>query len=227
MTAVGVGLFGSKRAGRALFFITLLSATTLGILLRLLFGKVTTAPNMVANGAKNNLSVTTFTDSVRRALFSFLQVAALVIFFSSIASCLCDLVQVPLLQVLLHGTLELTGGVAAATARLPVGIAFRVTAFFASFSGLSVCAQILSLSASHGMRVDKYLLAKLAQGGIALLFTELFLRLARPDLTPTISVATLAWQASAPLLLLLSLAAILCAILAYWRKKRAHAKVRP
>lgn len=227
VAAVGVGLFGSKRVGLALFCITLLSAATLGVLLRFLFGKATTKAKTTANGAKNALSVTTITESVRRALFSFLQVGALVVFFSSVAACLSDLVRAPLFQVLLHGTLELTGGVAAATARLPVGIAFRVTAFFASFSGLSVCAQILSLAASHGMRARNYLLAKLAQGGIALLFAELYLRLAHPDLTPTTSVSVLAWQQSTPLLLSLSFVALLCAMLAFWRKKRAHQRVHP
>ena len=116
---------------------------------------------------------------------------------------------------MLCGLLELTSGVSAAVTALPPADAFRAVAFFASFSGLSVALQIFSVADGKGLRLAPYLLAKTVQGAIALLLADCYLRLFRPELTPTESVSVFA---AAPRInlpvaaLLLAAAVVLCLI---------------
>lgn len=225
IAAVGAGLFGSKRAGIALFLITLTSAAVIGLFLRFLLGKVPQIPQTPSDGARNGLSVETFTGSVRRALFTFLQIAALVVFFSSVATATVSLIgflEPPaLFAVLLHGALELTGGAAAATAMLPPRAAFLAVAFLASFSGLSVCLQIHTLTEGEGTRMSAYLLAKTAQGLVALTLAEGYLLIARPALTPSESVAAIAPAHAFPLLAVLTLLTLTSSV-ALHEKRRAE-----
>lgn len=224
IAAVGTGMLGSKRAGIALFVITLAAAALCGVALRALLGRADATGEQEVPPQPKPLGVETFTGSVRRALFTFLQVAALVIFFSSVAAASAALLATfrppTLLTVLLHGTLELTGGAASATTALPPRVAFLCVAFLASFSGLSVCLQIHTLTDGEGTRIGAYLLAKLAQGLIALTLANAYLLLARPTLTPTESVAAFAPTHAFPTLLALALLSLFCLLLT---KKKRHA----
>ena len=196
IAAVGTGMLGSKHAGVALFVITLAAATLCGVALRVLFGRVDGEVGEAIGPLPKPLGVETFTGSVRRALFTFLQVAALVIFFSSVAS---------------------------ATSALPPRVAFHCVAFLASFSGLSVCLQIHTLTEGEGTRIGAYLLAKTLQGLIALTLAEAYLLLARPTLTPTESVLAFAPTHAFPTLLALTLLSLFCVLLV---KRKGRAKRR-
>ncbi len=229
IAAVGTGLFGSKQAGVALYLITLTAAAIIGLFLRFLFGKVEQPPEICHDGAKNTLSVATFTGSVRRGFSTFLQISALVIFFASVAAATASLVCVlhppALLTVLLHGGLELTSGAAAATAMLPPTVAFLAVAFLASFSGLSVCLQIHTLTDGEGTRMGAYLLAKTAQGLVALTLAQGYVLLFRPTLTPTESVSALATRPNLTLLLALGLLSLVCALLAHKKRRARGARI--
>ncbi len=229
IAAVGGGLFGSKQLGAALFCITLCSSVILGILLRLLCGKAEQIPNKCRNGAKNALGVTTFTGAIRRALFSMLSVCAFVIFFSCIAACVSRILTAlsapAWLGVLLHGALELTSGISAACVALPRAAAFRAAAFFASFSGLSVCLQVFACAEGKGLHPEPYLLAKTAQGGIALLLAEGYLRLCSPALTPTQSVESIATVTRSPLLLVFLVYLVFLAVWHVLTRKKAPERV--
>lgn len=201
--AVGEALFGNRTAGIALFFITLLSATTVGIFLHFVRGKVTENENMTANSMQKRLSPADFTGSVRRGVSALLGVCSFVLFFACISECLTPLLErlsLPtLLGVTLRGILEMTTGISAAVTSLSPAVAFRMTAFFASLSGLSVTLQIFSVAEDVHLRFSPYLLARLAQGGISLGFTELFLCLFHPDFITAESVDTAAGTLSSEL----------------------------
>lgn len=183
--AVGAALFGNRAAGAALFGMTLLSAAAVGIFVRAVFGAV------VPKSEKKRITVwekpfsaTDMTAAVKNAFFAFLQVAAFVLFFSAATACLgavLNAMHAPAAtQVFLFGFLEITTGVSAALTSLSANAAFRICAFFAGFSGLSVCLQLFSLTEGIGLRPAPYLLAKTAQGTLNVLFCELYLRFAHP-----------------------------------------------
>lgn len=197
--AVGVALFGNKGAGAALFIITLLSSFLVGVGLRVFGGKVVFFEKKPPNGSRKALSPTDVTAGIKRAFSTLLQVCAFLLFFCALSDCLCvPLGNAPFWRVIVCGILEITGGISAAATILPPALAFRLTAFFASFAGLSVCLQILSITEGTGVRISHYLAAKLTQGGIALLLCEAYLYFFRPTLSPTQSVPTLALSPHAP-----------------------------
>jgi len=190
--AVGGALFGNSGAGMALFFITLLASAIVGAGLHIFGGKVVLFEKKPPNGVRKTLSVTDVTVAIKRAFFTLLQVCAFLLFFCALSACLCARLKTisPICAVIVSGILEMTGGISAAATTLSPLLAFRLTAFFASFAGLSVCLQILSITEGKGVRISHYLAAKLAQGGVALLLCEGYLRLFRPVLSPAGSVPT-------------------------------------
>ncbi len=190
--AVGTALFGNASAGMALFFITLLASALVGVGLRFLGGSVGAFEKKAPNGARKVLCAADVTGGIKRAFFTLLQVCAFLLFFCALSACLsAPLSQIaPTWSVLLCGILEITGGISAAATTLSPALAFRITAFFASFAGLSVCLQILSITEGKGVRISHYIAAKLAQGGIALALCEGYLYFFRPMLSPAGSVPT-------------------------------------
>ncbi len=190
--AVGGALFGNAGAGMALFFITLLSSALVGAGLRIFCGKITIIEKKPPDGVRKPLSFADVTGGIKRGFFTLLQVCAFLLFFCALSACLVALLQErsPVLAVLVSGILEMTGGISAAATTLPSVTAFRMTAFFSAFAGLSVCLQILSIAEGKGIRISHYLAAKLAQGGIALALCEGYLYFFRPVLSPTGSVPT-------------------------------------
>ena len=207
--AVGEALFGSKTVGIALFCITLLSASTLGLFLHIFFGKVNQKYKTAGNGIRKSFSAADFTAGVKRAFSSLLQVCAFVLFFSCISKCLAPLIlELNLPQsagVLLSGILEMTSGISGAITLLSPSLAFLFIAFFASFAGLSVALQIFSVAEEAHLPLWPYLAARLVQGALALLYASLFLWLFKPDfiIARSVAVMTPALQAaSSPALLL-------------------------
>ena len=196
ISAVGEALFGNRGAGVTLFLITLLSSALVGIGLHLLFGKAAQNQNNTLNGVEKGLSASDFTGSIKRGFSALLQVSAFVLFFSCISKCLIPILEHIALPkpvgVLLCGVLEMTSGISTAVTELSPGLAFRATAFFASFAGLSVCLQIFSVAEAQRLRLLPYLAARTVQGALALLLSELYLGICKPDFVTAESVDTIA-----------------------------------
>ena len=194
--AVGEALFGNRGAGLALFLITWISAALVGIFLRVTCGAVAKTGRIPQNGIQNPPSVKDFTGSIVRAFFSLLQVCAFVLFFTCVAGCLTPILATCRLPdgvgVALYGLLEITSGISHTVTMLSPANAFRFSAFFAGFAGLSVCLQLFSIAEKQHLRLSPYLLAKLAQGGICVLLAELYLRCFRPRFEIAESVVTFA-----------------------------------
>lgn len=157
---VGAGLFDSVTLGAALFFITLSSSLLVGILLRLFYGAPAAPPKRNAECPPLPLTEA-FLLGVRRALTSLFSVCAFVLFFSALSACLHALPLPDSLSLFLCGVLEMTCGISRTVSSLPAALAFPAVAFFTSFSGLSVCAQLFSLSKGAGPRPAHYLFLKL------------------------------------------------------------------
>ncbi len=194
IAAVGGALFASTSVGVALFCITWLSAVLLGIFLRLFFGKAPQSEEKYQNGMSDRPFSALFTQAVQRGFSAVLQIGAFLIFFSALSGTLVALLSHTSLNVKWHalilGALEITSGIHAAIATLSAYSALRLTAFLCGFGGICVCMQILSITQKCGIPLSHYLLAKLLQGGIALLLCEGYLRLFKPVLSPASSIPT-------------------------------------
>ena len=183
---VGGALFGSSSAGAALFLALLLSALTVGIFLNIFGKKLPQKEKKQANGMENAPTLPAVTTCVQKGFFTFLGICAFVLLFSLVTEALAAATATlpPILRVLLGGIAEMTGGIANAVAALPPQSAFLVSAFLLGFSGISVALQIFSVAERLHPRLFPFLLAKLAQGVLAVLFAALYLKMANPVLSP-------------------------------------------
>ena len=184
--AVGASLFASKEAGIVLFFITLFVSFITGVLLKCLGGNLTPIVSSHTEGLKSGISATQFTSAVQRGFFTLLQVCGFVLFFSAITECAKSLAKAlslpPLAATVCAGLLELTAGVSEAVLCFEPYSAFVLCAFFAGFSGLSICLQLFSIAQEAHPRLLPYLFSKLVQGALCALLAALYLAVRKPQL---------------------------------------------
>lgn len=232
--AVGGIMLGNIGAGIALFAIVWLSALTVGLLLRLLFGKLPQTATAQESTPPPPLSVGELTSSISRGFSTLLQIFAFVIFFSCVSTCvrhvLCHIGAPVTVGVMLSGILEMTSGISHAVSVLSPADAFRAAAFLAGFSGLSICLQLFSITEREGLPLTPYLLARLCQGVLALLLAEGYLRLFHPRFSVTDSVAAFAenpiGQGTTFSTLLLLLAGLWVCLLLQKRERRVKPAAR-
>lgn len=194
--AVGAALFASKEAGIMLFFITLCVSFITGLFLKCIGGDLPDPPSSPEEHQKKGLTPSHFTNAVQRGFFTLLQVTGFVLFFSAVTECITALGKnlnlPPLVATVCAGLLEMTAGVSEAVLCLPPASAFVLCAFFAGFSGLSICLQLFSIADEAHPRLLPYLLSKLAQGALCALLAALYLAIRKPQLkTATDSFADL------------------------------------
>lgn len=187
--AVGEALFGNRKAGVALYGITLLSSLLIGVFLRIFCGAATEKKeNKPRYVPRNSLSPTDFTGSVKRGFSTLLQVSAFLLFFAAVIGCLSALpgfgALPPFCRALIAGGLEMTSGISLAASTLPPETAFLLTAFLSGFAGLSVCLQLFSVTEGTELRILPYVSAKTAHGVLNVAFAALYLMLRRPEFTP-------------------------------------------
>lgn len=191
ISVVGGAMLGNAAAGVALFAATTLSSVLIGVTLRLFFGPVAPEPQNTKS-AVTTLRAGDIGSCVKKGFSTMLQVSALVLFFSAVTACLTHTLRMltapDSLAVSIIGILELTSGINAAVAALTPCNAFLFSAFFAGFSGLSVCMQVLAVAEEQSPPVWPYLLAKCAQGALSLFFAAIYLMICRPTLRPSENV---------------------------------------
>lgn len=186
---VGGTLFGAPVLGVYLYCATLCATLTLAIGLRLWQKKTPHNEKTPLNVVRKAGFAEVFTASVRDSMRAFLQIAAFVLTFSALSSCLSaltDTFRLPrALCALLGGVLELTAGVMQATDLGNAQNALLLISFFAGFAGLSVMLQVLSVTGEHAPPFALLLGIKLAVGMLTLLFMRLLLLLPHPAVTLT------------------------------------------
>ncbi len=166
VSAVGIGLFGSRKFGLLLYAAHLLSASIVGIISGIYYRKdnKTAVPEKAPTAQKCGFSGF-FVNAVTGSASSMLFICAFVVFFSAVLGylrLLCDsLALPPLLQVLLLGFFEMTGGVSAASA-LPSSVAAPIAALLCGWSGLSVHFQFAGICGNREISIRPYLLGKLS-----------------------------------------------------------------
>ncbi len=180
--AVGAGVFASAKVGISLFIIHVLSAISVGLILRH-FAPKTSANRAVGHAEKSFSSV--FTSSVSGALSSSLAISAYIILFSVIAKMLelfyispffSDVlfsffkIPKPISEAFLKGLFEITSGLFGLSAYKDVNKAFILSAFLLGFGGMSVHFQTLGVIEKSGLSPKKYFLGKLMQGFFGALY---------------------------------------------------------
>ncbi len=172
ISAVGVGIFGSKRFGLLLYAAHLVSAMLIGMVSGIYYRKFPTSQKSNAQNTHSGF-VSAFSDAVTGSASSMLYICAFVVFFSVLGgyiTLLCDSLDVPaLFRVLLCGFFEMTGGVSAASA-LPLYLAAPICALLCGWSGLSVHFQLVGICQGEDISLLPYILGKLASAALCFAF---------------------------------------------------------
>ena len=183
--AVGAGVFGSREAGMVLLGANLTAALLVGLIARIIGGKLPPSNKRAGSTSKPFPGVwQAFPDSVQSAFSASLGVCAYVILFSVLIM-LLDRIgwgtvlteklsgRLPmergsvLLRALLTGLLEMSTGTAALAEGAASPAALPLAGFLLGWGGLSVFCQTLPFWREAGVPSLPYLGAKLGQGLIS------------------------------------------------------------
>lgn len=197
--AVGTGMYASQTIGLLLYTVHVLSAVTVGILLRF------TIPtsNIPAAATYHASGSSIFTASVEDSISTLLHVFGYVIFFAVIMQLLQDFqitilltrllsfVNLPngVIESLLCGMLELTTGIKKLSEAIaPLHVQFIFTSAILGWAGLSVHFQVKGILSGSGLSFGKYLFGKGLQAIISAIYAAVLLVFV-PLHTPAIAQA--------------------------------------
>ena len=183
ISAIGATLFGCRKFGVVLYFITVISSVIIGVGQNLLCrrNKDSRFVSSFVGGvpSKEERGIAAFSGAVSRAALSMLSVCAFVVFFSTFTGTLGKLVSYLRLDesfgALLFSFFELTSGAASAACVRPISVAILIAAFAVGWSGLSVHFQIVSICDGLGLSLGRYFFSKLIQGALNVLFLWMYL----------------------------------------------------
>ena len=163
--SAGVSLLGNRTVGILLYGINVLSACLVCLFGRLA-AKIEPCTESPHPCHAHRLGAAQITQAITGSVQSMFGICAFVLAFSCVIRLLellltrLPFVTPPFVQGLLFGILELTSGMSAA-ASLPRGLSFLACAIISGWSGLSVLAQIVSLSSTRPLSFRPYLLSKI------------------------------------------------------------------
>jgi len=190
--SVGVGMLCSKQAGLLLYIIHLLSALTLGFLMRFYKReeKIYTITEKCEISNRKN-SGFLFSEAVKDSVLTIIFVCGFIIFFSvflalaenfkiteAIISFLTSIgLSYDFSKALCFGFFELTSG-AYATVALPyMPLKIVVASILLAWSGLSVILQTSGIISKSGLSTSVFVIAKVLHGVIAVFFACILCRI--------------------------------------------------
>lgn len=187
--ALGVGMLTSKEAGVFLYVIHILSAITLGLILR--FTMTEKSPPCKPAGS-NNTQHNVFTSAVEDSMVSVINVFAYVIFFAvmmdiaEVSGAFSPIVKIlgnigansSIVNPLICAVFEMTTGIKKLSATdSALSIKLILSSFMLGWSGLSIHFQTKSVLRNAEFSFAKYIVAKFTQGIIAAIYALAGLRI--------------------------------------------------
>ena len=171
ISAVGTTLFGSREFGSVLYFITILSSLTVGVLQNIILGRAEIQPVVEFSERehkKERKGISEFSAAVSSSALAMLGICAFVVFFSTVTGTLGVILSSfgasQIARAIFFSFFELTSGVAEAAGVEPLTTAILVAAFAVGWSGLSVHLQMIGICNGTPISLRRYFLAKLSQG---------------------------------------------------------------
>jgi sporulation integral membrane protein YlbJ len=192
---VGAGIFSSSRVGLLLYLTHAAASLCVGVLFRFYKRGESRGENRAGPEFQAKRLSLAFTDSVKSALSSALNICAFVVFFTVVIQMLTVSGALPALarglsallspfgmtqqwsQRLLTGVLEISSGVWTLAGEGTLAGRLPMAAFMLGWAGLSVHSQVLSFLGDSGLSPRTYLVGKLLHGGLSALLTSALVRL--------------------------------------------------
>ncbi len=159
---IGIGFFGSARAGLLLYAVQLAASLLIGLSFRF-FGKKVSQNE----GVLRPVNDFHLTDSIQKAVRQTMTVCGCVLFFSAVLALCEPFLPSPVSRALLSALLEVGGATAYVAEHLSYPLSLPLCGFALSFSGLSVYLQARALLRDTSISTRYYLPVKLLTGGLS------------------------------------------------------------
>lgn len=187
INVVGISIYSNKKLGIIFWCTTILTTIIIGLGCKFLFGKVhTISPS--PNPLKSKIKALKLSQIIGESVSPMLKTCAYIIFFAALMECLKKyMIAIGInthVMTILHGIIELSGGVISVSSLNPSPLSMCLLAFIIGWSGISVHLQIMSICQNHNISLKPYIAAKSVQG---LLNTIIILNMyvVNPDLFDT------------------------------------------
>ncbi len=167
ITAVGVNMLGSTRAGVIMFVSLCLSSLILGVLTRFLGDK----NELKKQKVETQSTLSSLSSAVSDALQSVLGICAWVVIFSAITSCLKACIENESIYTAFSAFLEVTKGCVLLAGKMPIPV---ITAMI-GFGGICVHCQVLSNLKNCGLKYSHFFVCRVLNGAVASFISYLLL----------------------------------------------------
>ncbi len=166
ITAVGVNMLGSAKAGAIMFISLCLSSFIIGIFTRFLGDK-----NELKEHIPKKSTLVSLSSAVSDALQSVLGICAWVVVFSAITSCLKICIENESVYTAISSFLEVTNGCVMLAGKMPIPV---ITAII-GFGGICVHCQVLSELKECGVKYSHFFVCRVLNGAVASFISYLLL----------------------------------------------------
>ena len=166
ITAVGVNMLGSAKAGIIMFVSLCISSFIIGIFTRFLDDK-----KDFYTHTQNQSALISLSSTVSDALQSVLGICAWVVIFGAIINCLKICTENENVYTVVSSFLEVTNGCIMLTGKMPIPV---ITAII-GFGGICVHCQVLSSLKECGVKYSQFFVCRILNGAIASFISYLLL----------------------------------------------------
>ncbi len=166
ITAVGINMLGSMRAGVIMFASLCISSFILGIFTRFLGDK-----NELKEHTQKQATLVSLSTAVSDTLQSILGICAWVVIFSAITSCLKNCIENENIFIAISSFLEVAKGCVALAGKMPIPV---ITAII-GFSGFCIHCQVISNLKECGVKYSHFFVCRVLNGALASFISYLIL----------------------------------------------------
>ncbi len=175
ITAIGVGMFGSSKAGVIMFVSLCISSISLGIISRFFSDE---SRSEASHKSHNQSPLLALSSSVSDNVSSILSICAWVILFSALTECIKEMKFNDSIYTALVSVLEVTKGCAQITEKMPIEI---ITCII-GFGGFCVHCQVYSFVRSTGLKYIRFFTGRVINGALSAVICHLLLMVFPVDL---------------------------------------------
>lgn len=181
LAAVGISMYHNLKFGILLYISHILSAITVGIIMRNYKKDAFSAPSISIDTDKRNIGEI-FGIVLSNSVNNILTVCGAVIFCSVISKCILDFLPLKgVLHSIVLGGMEFVNGTAELSGQNASIILKLISAsWIVGFAGLSVHLQVMAVVSKYNLSLKPYIFGKFLHGALSALYTYLFLKISRP-----------------------------------------------
>lgn len=182
--SVGVSLFHSLNLGIIIYISHLLSALTVGLIMRNYKKTYFTPETSTPTATEENIGQI-FSSVLANSINSILTISGTIVFCSVISRSILELLPAKgIVYSLILGGMEFVSGISVLS-NLPIPLILKLmfSSWIVGFAGLSVHLQVMAIVSKYHLSLLPYIFGKIMQGIISIIYTFIIYKLTNPSLT--------------------------------------------